>query len=383
MNVIKTKTVNVVNVGSNIVCVSCGKDVFMLSHEKCVARYALSRDSRVKRALFTSLVAAKSKNLGATFVVAKLRSSVAKIPTTINKVASALSLSPNSCQSRTLSNYMKNKIATSRKWQKWFEYHQYFKWTPKSKTAQSLPSESKSSTSVRSKSKTLVTTQKWVAKLSTLASAFVSSNAGDPARPLDCSWEQSTSGMIISLQSLDMEIMFKAISRYVMYTTLRALDTIYFWLDNFVMEMEVAFRSNTCYVRNLEGVDLLTGSRDLNLYTISIYELAASSLMCLMSKATSTKSWLWKKQESFPPKLVPSTGSQLELLHMNLCGPMRVEEPVAIELNTLVLKENVDELVQEDVAELDRNVFYNPPQTPVFEEAESSSTYQDPSNMHE
>nr|GEU90383.1 hypothetical protein [Tanacetum cinerariifolium] len=51
--------------------------------------------------------------------------------------------------------------------------------------------------------------------------------------------------------------------------------------------------------------------------------------------------------------------------------------------NSPVLNENTDELVQEDVAEIDGNVFYNPPQTPVFEEAESSSTYQDPSNMYE
>ncbi|GJS23626.1 retrovirus-related pol polyprotein from transposon TNT 1-94 [Tanacetum coccineum] len=35
-------------------------------------------------------------------------------------------------------------------------------------------------------------------------------------------------------------------------------------------DLEVAFRSNTCYVRNLEGDDLLTGGRDSNLYTISI-----------------------------------------------------------------------------------------------------------------
>ncbi|GKC23150.1 retrovirus-related pol polyprotein from transposon TNT 1-94 [Tanacetum coccineum] len=34
-------------------------------------------------------------------------------------------------------------------------------------------------------------------------------------------------------------------------------------------DLEVAFRSNTCYVRNLEGDDLLTGSHDSNLYTIS------------------------------------------------------------------------------------------------------------------
>ncbi|GJX42722.1 hypothetical protein Tco_0257712 [Tanacetum coccineum] len=119
--VLNTKNVTAVNNGSNIVCVSCGKDVFLLSHEKCVARYALSRNSSIKRALFTTPVAAKSKNLGATFVVAKSRLSVAKTPTTTNKVSSVLPLSLDSSQSRTLSNYMKNKIATSRKWQKWFE----------------------------------------------------------------------------------------------------------------------------------------------------------------------------------------------------------------------------------------------------------------------
>ncbi|GJW81515.1 hypothetical protein Tco_0145490 [Tanacetum coccineum] len=54
--------------------------------------------------------------------------------------------------------------------------------------------------------------------------------------------------------------------------------------------LEVAFRSNTSYVWNLEGVDLLTSSCDSNLFTIFISEMAASSPFCLMSKATSTKS---------------------------------------------------------------------------------------------
>nr|GEY26139.1 hypothetical protein [Tanacetum cinerariifolium] len=58
-------------------------------------------------------------------------------------------------------------------------------------------------------------------------------------------------------------------------------------------------------------------------------------------------------------------------------------EQVAIEPNSPVLNENVDELDQKDVAEFDRNVFYYPPQTPIFEEAESSSIYRDPSNMHD
>ncbi|GJY84483.1 hypothetical protein Tco_0497859 [Tanacetum coccineum] len=52
-------------------------------------------------------------------------------------------------------------------------------------------------------------------------------------------------------------------------------------------DLEVAFRSNTRYVRNLEGDDLLTGARESNLYTISISDMAASSHICIRSKATS------------------------------------------------------------------------------------------------
>ncbi|GJW92858.1 retrovirus-related pol polyprotein from transposon TNT 1-94 [Tanacetum coccineum] len=63
-------------------------------------------------------------------------------------------------------------------------------------------------------------------------------------------------------------------------------------------DLEVAFRSKTCYVCNLEGDDLLTGGRESNLYTISISDMAASSPVCLMSKATSTKSWLWHRKLS-------------------------------------------------------------------------------------
>ncbi|GJW58165.1 integrase, catalytic region, zinc finger, CCHC-type containing protein [Tanacetum coccineum] len=63
-------------------------------------------------------------------------------------------------------------------------------------------------------------------------------------------------------------------------------------------DLEVAFRSKTCYVRNLEGDDLLTGGRESNLYTISISGMVASFPVCLMSKATSTKSWLWHRRLS-------------------------------------------------------------------------------------
>ncbi|GJR56064.1 hypothetical protein Tco_1406585 [Tanacetum coccineum] len=55
--------------------------------------------------------------------------------------------------------------------------------------------------------------------------------------------------------------------------------------------LEVAFRQHTCFIRNLEGVDLLTGSRGNNLYTLSLGDMMTSSPICLLSKASKTKSF--------------------------------------------------------------------------------------------
>ncbi|GJS50401.1 retrovirus-related pol polyprotein from transposon TNT 1-94 [Tanacetum coccineum] len=63
-------------------------------------------------------------------------------------------------------------------------------------------------------------------------------------------------------------------------------------------DLEVAFRKNTCFIRNLEGVDILSGSRDTNLYTISLDDTLKSSPICLLSKASKTKSWLWHRRLS-------------------------------------------------------------------------------------
>nr|GEY98157.1 integrase, catalytic region, zinc finger, CCHC-type, peptidase aspartic, catalytic [Tanacetum cinerariifolium] len=70
-------------------------------------------------------------------------------------------------------------------------------------------------------------------------------------------------------------------------------------------DLEVAFRQHTCFIRNLEGVDLLTRSRGNNLYTLS---LGGKS-----------------KKKSHKPKSEDTNQEKLYLLHMDLCGPMRVE----------------------------------------------------------
>ncbi|GKD05061.1 retrovirus-related pol polyprotein from transposon TNT 1-94 [Tanacetum coccineum] len=115
---------------------------------------------------------------------------------------------------------------------------------------------------------------------------------------------------------------------------------------------------NTCFIRNLEGVDLLSGSRDTNLYTIYLDDMLKASLIYLLSKASKTKSCLWHhrlshlsfgtinklakykfkkdhlcstcalgktKKSSHQPKAEDTNQEKLYLLHMDLCGLIRVE----------------------------------------------------------
>nr|GFA43958.1 integrase, catalytic region, zinc finger, CCHC-type, peptidase aspartic, catalytic [Tanacetum cinerariifolium] len=59
--------------------------------------------------------------------------------------------------------------------------------------------------------------------------------------------------------------------------------------------LEVAFKKHLCYVRDMDGVELIKGSRGSNLYTISVEDMMKSSPICLLSKAFKNKSWLWHR----------------------------------------------------------------------------------------
>ncbi|GKC62550.1 retrovirus-related pol polyprotein from transposon TNT 1-94 [Tanacetum coccineum] len=85
-------------------------------------------------------------------------------------------------------------------------------------------------------------------------------------------------------------------------------------------DLEVAFRKHTCFIHDLDGVDLLKGSRGSNLYTLSMDDLLLSSPICLLSKASKTN-----KKHSHKPKAKHSIQEKLYLLHMDLCEPMRVQ----------------------------------------------------------
>ncbi|GJW68703.1 retrovirus-related pol polyprotein from transposon TNT 1-94 [Tanacetum coccineum] len=63
-------------------------------------------------------------------------------------------------------------------------------------------------------------------------------------------------------------------------------------------DLEVAFRKSTCYIRDLKGNDLLTGSRGTDLYSISLKDLTTPNPIFLMAKATSSQAWLWHRRLS-------------------------------------------------------------------------------------
>nr|GEZ33584.1 hypothetical protein [Tanacetum cinerariifolium] len=133
------------------------------------------------------------------------------------------------------------------------------------------------------------------------------------------------------------------------------------------LDLEVAFFEHTCFILNLEGVDMLTESQGNNLYTLSLGDMMASSPICLLSKASRTNTWLWhrrlshlnfgvinhlarqglvrglpklkfekdhlcstcamgkSKNKSHKPKSKDTNQEKLYLLHMDLYGPIRVE----------------------------------------------------------
>ncbi|GKE86890.1 retrovirus-related pol polyprotein from transposon TNT 1-94 [Tanacetum coccineum] len=132
-------------------------------------------------------------------------------------------------------------------------------------------------------------------------------------------------------------------------------------------DLEVAFRKHSCYVRDTNGVELIKGSHGSNLYTIKVEDMMKSSPICLLSKASKNKSWLWhwrlnhlnfdtindlarkdlvrglprlkfekdhlcsacqlgkSKKHTHKPKTKNTNLEVLNTLHMDLCGPMRVQ----------------------------------------------------------
>ncbi|KAJ9542930.1 hypothetical protein OSB04_029436 [Centaurea solstitialis] len=132
-------------------------------------------------------------------------------------------------------------------------------------------------------------------------------------------------------------------------------------------DLEVGFKKRRCVVKTESGKELLVGTRRRNLYKIDLRDVKAKNTLCLLSKASNQQSVLWHrrlshlnfkglnklvignlaigipdlrfqqdhlcsacqlgkmKRVSHKSKLEHGTEKPLQLIHMDLCGPMRVQ----------------------------------------------------------
>ncbi|GJT31628.1 retrovirus-related pol polyprotein from transposon TNT 1-94 [Tanacetum coccineum] len=178
-NVISNKE-NVIDVdvanaskAKTLLCVSCMQNVLIPCHDKCFANYKLNVHSNVRRTLSTKSRTPKSydttyvvhktrfskestlsKSLDTTYVVSK-----PKIDVESTSKAKVSSTKKRNLRDKSLSTYMKNKIQTSRIWQKWFESKPNVVWSPVNTKSNGQNS--------RSSEKQSVSVKKWVVKLPT------------------------------------------------------------------------------------------------------------------------------------------------------------------------------------------------------------------------
>ncbi|GJR27069.1 retrovirus-related pol polyprotein from transposon TNT 1-94 [Tanacetum coccineum] len=342
----------------NVVCANCGKCVFNSNHDACVSKYLNDVNARTKKHKVVPISTRKHKSQANKSVATPHMKTVASETTT----------------HKSKSYYRMLYEKTSKAW-KWWIVQQCpsgYKWVPKTKT-------------------------KWVPKVRNenvqKRVSFAIDNASRITNIVQLILFIVDSGCTKHMTG-NLSLLCNFVEKY--------LGTVRFGNDQFALilgygdlvqgnitinrvyyveglnhnlfsvgqfcdaDLEVAFRKSTCFVRDLQGNDLLTGNRGSDLYTISLQETTSSTPICLMAKASPTQAWLWHrrlshlnfdyinllskkdvviglpklkyvkdqlcsscevskaKRSSFKTKTVPSSKGRLNLLHMDLCGPMRV-----------------------------------------------------------
>ncbi|GJU85596.1 retrovirus-related pol polyprotein from transposon TNT 1-94 [Tanacetum coccineum] len=336
----------------NVVCATCGKCVFNSNHDACVSKFLNDVNARTKKPNVVPISTRKPKSQANKSVATPHKKTVASESTTTN----------------SKSYYRMLYKKTSKAWKWWIAQQcpSAYTWVPKTK-------------------------KKWVPKVRNESVTKTVSFAIDNIVQLilfivDSGCTKHMTGNLSLLCNFVEKYLgtvrfgndqFAPILGYgdlvqgnitinrVYYV--EGLNHNLFSVGQFCdADLEVAFRKSTCFVRDLQGNDLLTGNRGTDLYTISLQETTSSTPICLMAKASPTQAWLWHrrlshlnfdyinllskkdvviglpklkyvkdqlcsscevskaKRSSFKSKTVPSSKGRLNLLHMDLCGPMRV-----------------------------------------------------------
>ncbi|GJZ40201.1 retrovirus-related pol polyprotein from transposon TNT 1-94 [Tanacetum coccineum] len=350
---LKSRTSNV-----NVVCATCGKCVFNSNHDACVSKYLNDVNARTKKPKVVPISTRKPKSQANKSVATHRKKIVASESTVQN----------------SKSYYRMLYEKTSKAWKWWIEQQcpSGYKWVPKTK-------------------------MKWVPKVrnETMKKrvSFAIDNASRITNIIQLILFIVDSGCTNHMTG-NISILCNFVEKY--------LGTVRFGNDQFApilgygdlvqgnitinrvyyveglnhnlfsvgqfcdSDLEIAFQKSMCFVKDLQGNNLLTGNRRSDLYTISLQETTSSTPICLMAKASPTQSWLWHQRlshlnfdyinllskkdvviglpklkyvkdqlcsscevgkanrSSFKTKTILSSKGRLNLLHMDLCGRMRV-----------------------------------------------------------
>ncbi|GJT04071.1 hypothetical protein Tco_0838533 [Tanacetum coccineum] len=233
-NVISNKE-NVIDVANaskakTLLYVSCMQNVLIPCHDNCFANYKLNVHSNVRRTVSTK--SRTPKYYDTTYVVHKISTSKAN-----DKVSST---KKRNLRDKSLSTYMKNDIQTSRIWQKWFESKPNAVWSPVVQIVLWIVDSGCSKHMMGDRS---------------LLKNFIEKFMGT---------DRFGNDNFAAITGYGDYIQGNITICHVYYV--EGLGHNLFSVGQFCDgDLGVAFRSKTCYVRNLEGDDLLTGGRESNL----------------------------------------------------------------------------------------------------------------------
>ncbi|GJW55782.1 retrovirus-related pol polyprotein from transposon TNT 1-94 [Tanacetum coccineum] len=332
---LKSKTSNV-----NAVCATCEKCVFNSNHDVCVSKYLNDVNARTKKPKVLPISTRKPKSQANKSIATPHKKIVA--------------LESTNQKSKSYYRMLYKKTSKACKW--WIEQQcpSGYKWVPKSK-------------------------MKWVPKVRNenvqKSVSFAIDNASritnvlKPTNTLESNWSNipSSSNSLADCSTHPIHYLVQGNITINRVYYVEGLNYNLFSVGQFCdADLEVAFQKSTCFVRDLQGNDLLTGNRGSDLYTISLQKTTSSTPLCLMAKASPTQAWLWHrrlsylnfdyinllskknvvidlpklkyvtdqlcssykvskaKRSPFKTKTVPSSKGRLNLLHMDLCGPMQV-----------------------------------------------------------
>nr|GEV56448.1 hypothetical protein [Tanacetum cinerariifolium] len=248
------KTLNV-----NFVCATCGKCVLNDKHDMCVLTSLDGMNFRTKMPVVVPVSTKEPKRTVNQSVAKPLRKIVA---------------SESNQKSRNTTRKLYERINKACSW--WYPKFtpSGYNWKPKSKIGNVKPNVSMP---LGNASRTVNVLDPMTSRCSTMSNTPLSSNsfAAHSDYPIH---RVVTIKRVYYVEGLN----------YNLFSVGQFCDA----------NLEVAFRKSTCYIRDLKGNDILTGSRGIDLYSITLQDIISPNLICLMAKATSSQAWLWHRRLS-------------------------------------------------------------------------------------